>query len=92
MKSLSKAEVDAFSKEFALYVCRLRCPTEKFLKKMENAINHAATLSKEDKEMLQDIFYTGFISDKKYKATGDYKASYDDDAVKGYFGDVFITY
>ena len=58
MKSLSKAEVDAFSKEFALYVCRLRCPTEKFLKKMENAINHAATLSKEDKEMLQDIFYT----------------------------------
>jgi hypothetical protein len=89
MKSLSKAEVDAFSKEFALYVCRLRCPTEKFLKKMENAINHAATLSKEDKEMLQDIFYTGFISDKKYKATGDYKASYDDDAVKGYFGECF---
>lgn len=89
MKTLSKAEISAFSKEFALYVCRLRCPTEKWLKKMENAINHISALSETDKEILRNTFYTGFISEKKYQATSDYKSPFDDDAIKGYFGECF---
>lgn len=89
MKTLARAEVDAFSKEFALYVCRLRCPAEKWLKKMENAINHTLVLPEADKDILRNFFCTGFISEEKHKATGDYKSSFDDDAIKGYFGECF---
>ncbi len=89
MKILSDAEIDEFCKEFALFICRLRCPSVKLLREMEGAVNGSSVLKSERKKIFQHIFYIGFISDKKYNLTKDFKLSFDDEAVKGYFGECF---
>lgn len=75
--------------EFALYICRLRCPSADLLLKMENAIKGVTGLDASDKHILRNMFYTGFISDTRYEETGDYLKSFDDDGIKGYFGECF---
>lgn len=92
MKILSDAEIDEFCKEFALFICRLRCPSVKLLREMEGAVNGSSVLKSERKKIFQHIFYIGFISDKKYNLTKDFKLSFDDEAVKGYFGECFYYY
>lgn len=89
MKDLSDTEIDEFCKEFALFVCRLRCPSAKLLREMADAVNGSSVLNSGRKKIFQDIFYTGFISDEKYKLTKDFRLSFDDEAVKGYFGECF---
>lgn len=89
MKALPDAEIDEFCKEFALFICRLRCPSVKLLREMEGAVDGSSALKNERKKIFQDIFYTGFISDEKYKLTKDFRLSFDDEAVKGYFGECF---
>lgn len=89
MKKLTSTEINDFCNEFALFICRLRCPSEDLLLKMENAIKGVAGLKINDKKILRAIFHTGFISDTKYKRTKDYWQSFDDDGIKGYFGECF---
>ncbi len=89
MKKLSCVEISEFCKEFALFICRLRCPSADLLLKMGNAINGVAELEDGDKIILRNIFYAGFISDKRYDETKDYFKSFDDDGIKGYFGECF---
>jgi len=89
MKNLASTEINEFCKQFALFICRLRCPSVDLLLKMENAINGVTGLDMCDKRILRNIFYTGFISDARYEETGDYLKSFDDDGIKGYFGECF---
>lgn len=89
MKKLSHTEISEFCNEFALFICRLRCPSEDWLLKMEKAIKGVAGLEVTDKIVLRNMFYTGFISDIRYKETGDYLQSFDDEGIKGYFGECF---
>lgn len=89
MKKLMPTEITAFCMEFALFICRLRCPSVELLLKMENAIKGVKALEPNDKKILRTIFYNGFISDTKYKNTKDFWKSFDDDGVKGYFGECF---
>ena len=89
MKRLSHTEIREFCNEFALFICRLRCPSQDWLLKMEKAIKGMAGLDVTDKMVLRNMFYAGFISDVKYKETGDYLQSFDDEGIKGYFGECF---
>ncbi len=89
MKKLSNTEVSEFCKEFALFICRLRCPSDELLLKMELAIKGEEKLKSEDKKILRNVFYSGFISDERYKETGDYWKSFDYYSIKGYFGECF---
>lgn len=89
MKNLTLTEINEFCMEFALFICRLRCPSADLLLKMENAIKGVTELDASDKRILRNIFYTGFISDTRYEETGDYLKSFDDDGIKGYFGECF---
>lgn len=89
MKKLSHTEISEFCNEFALFICRLRCPSQDWLLKMERAIKGVAGLDVTDKIVLRNMFYTGFISDIRYKETGDYLQSFDDEGIKGYFGECF---
>lgn len=89
MKNLSPEEISEFCNEFALFICRLRCPSQDWLLKMERAIKGVAGLDVTDKIVLRNMFYTGFISDIRYKETGDYLQSFDDEGIKGYFGECF---
>ena len=56
---------------------------------MERAIKGVEKLKLKDKEILRYVFYPGFISDTRYKETGDYWKSFDDQGIKGYFGECF---
>lgn len=89
MKNLLPEEINEFCNEFALFICRLRCPSQDWLLKMERAIKGVAGLDVTDKIILRNMFYTGFISDIRYKETGDYLQSFDDEGIKGYFGECF---
>lgn len=89
MKKLSHTEISEFCNEFALFICRLRCSSEDWLLKMERAIKGVAELDGTDKVILRNMFHTGFISDTRYKKTGDYRKSFDDEGIKGYFGECF---
>lgn len=89
MKKLSNTEISEFCNEFALFICRLRCPSDEWLLKMERAIKGMEKLKLKDKEILRYVFYPGFISDTRYKETGDYWKSFDDQGIKGYFGECF---
>ena len=44
MKKLSHTEINEFCNEFALFICRLRCPSEEWLLKMERAIKGVEVL------------------------------------------------
>lgn len=63
--------------------------SQDWLLKMERAIKGVAGLGVTDKIVLRNIFYTGFISDIRYKETGDYLQSFDNEGIKGYFGECF---
>ena len=89
MKKLSHTEINEFCNEFALFICRLRCPSEEWCLKMERAIKGVEGLEMTDKNILRNMFHTGFISDTRYKVTGDYRKSFDDEGIKGYFGECF---
>lgn len=89
MKKLSHTEINEFCNEFALFICRLRCPSEEWCLKMERAIKGVEGLEMTDKNILRNIFHTGFVSDTRYKVTGDYRKSFDDEGIKGYFGECF---
>ena len=89
MKKISHTEINEFCNEFALFICRLRCPSEEWCLKMERAIKGVEGLETTDKNILRNIFHTGFISDTRYKVTGDYRKSFDDEGIKGYFGECF---
>lgn len=67
MKKLSHTEISEFCNEFALFICRLRCPSDEWLLKMERAIKGVEKLKLKDKEILRYEFYPGFISDTRYK-------------------------
>lgn len=89
MKKLSHTEINEFCNEFALFICRLRCPSEEWCLKMERVIKGVEGLEMTDKNILRNIFHTGFVSDTRYKVTGDYRKSFDDEGIKGYFGECF---
>ena len=87
IQNLSQEIIDEFCKEFAIYICSLRCPTKELFDNMVDAINGNNPLSEEDKSILRSIFSNGFISKKTYLETLDYLQSFDEDGIKGYFGE-----
>ncbi|MEN6325277.1 MAG: hypothetical protein ABFD18_03575, partial [Syntrophomonas sp.] len=81
MKSVTEIDIPLFCKEFAKYLCRLRCGNQSDRDAMYHAIEGAPIEDDSQKSRIAYYFYKGFISDKKYEETGNYHMSFDDDAI-----------
>jgi hypothetical protein len=79
--------MSSFCKEFAKYLCRIRCGDEHDREAMYRAIDGCPIEDREQKKRIAYYFFKGFISDNKYEMTGDYYSSFDDDAITGYIGE-----
>ncbi len=84
---LTAKEIDEFCLEFAKYICSIRCSSEQLYLKMVDAIENGTTLLASVKRRLQDDFYSGFIKDEAYKATGVFSLSYDEEGIQGHLGE-----
>ncbi|AFL98976.1 hypothetical protein Desde_0516 [Desulfitobacterium dehalogenans ATCC 51507] len=89
MKPEDKVDMSSFCKEFAKYLCRLRCGNEQDRDAMYRAVDGYSINDDEQKERIANCFFKGFISDSKYSQTGTYSSSFDDDAITGYIGECF---
>ena len=87
MKDINSIDIDRFCLEFSKYIVHLRCPIDEYTNKMLNSIDGKYTLTDGEKQFFINLFYTGFISDSKFTTTNDYKKSFDNDSIKGYFGE-----
>jgi len=84
---LAENDINSFCSEFAKYLCRIRCPQSISLNTMINAIDSDFDIGAEEKIFWRDIFFRGFISQTKFDECGDYRESFDDDAILGYIGE-----
>ncbi len=87
MKPEDKINISSFCKEFAKYLCRMRCGDERDRDAMYRAIDGFPIEDMEQKKRIAYYFFKGFISDNKYEMTEDYYSSFDDDAITGYIGE-----
>ena len=54
---------------------------------MVDAIENGTIISPDDKQRLHNDFWNGFITESLYDKTKDLKKSFDDEGIKGYFGE-----
>lgn len=87
MKPEDTIDMPLFCREFAKYICRLRCGNQRDRDTLYRAIDGIQIEDDEQKKRIALYFFKGFISDSRYEETGNYYDSFDDDAIAGYIGE-----